>query len=1292
MRYPLAPLQEGFFFHAKFDSSQKTAPDVYVTQLTLDFEGELCVVALRHACDSLVRRHDGLRAGFRLGESGEPVQFIAESAEVPWRYADARQSDSAALLLEERLCGFDLARPPLIRFLLVQLCDTRWRLAVTNHHIILDGWSTSLLVNELLALYQRPFEELAPAPAYRDFLNWLAKEDFTEARHAWANALSGLDGPTLVAPAASCETTATPGTVARVVPGGVTRALQEQARRHGATLNSLLHVAWALVLRRLTGQDDVVFGTTVSGRDAPVDGIESIVGLLINTLPVRVTVRPGESLGDLLRRVQEQQIDLLDSHHVGLGEIQRISVSARLFDTTTAFENYPVDDSDTELGGVRLAGSGGFDATHYPLSLLCTPGDELRFRVDYREDVFDRPFAERIVAWLDRLLDVFATAPDTPATDVDVLGDDERDRILHTWSGTTTEYADQRNVREFFEEQAGTRSDATALVQGEERLSFRELNSRANRLARTLLEQGLGPEDRVAVLLDRSVASIVAILAILKSGAAHVPLDGDSPPARITQVVEAAQPRALITTRTVHERLGTVTPTAAVVWVDARTGTPTGETRTDDPTQRNRTVPLLPAHPAYVLHTSGSTGAQKGVVVEHRSLTNLFHSYREGLFADHLRATGEAAARVVVTAPLTFDASWMGLLALFAGHELHLLDETTRRDPAALVAYIGHHRIDFLDTTPTYALEMLEYGLLATPELTPATFTLGGEPIPDGLWRRILAEPAVTGHNFYGPTECTVETLTTHLTATPSPTIGRPIDNVRAYVLDESLRLVPLGVTGELYIGGNGLARGYTSAVQTAERFVACPFGKGDRMYRSGDLVRWRDDGSLEFCGRGDDQVKLRGFRIELGEIETVLTTHPALAQALVVVREDEPGRKLLVAYVVPHARQDVTPAELRRFVTAALPAHLVPAAYVHLESLPTTDNGKRDRSALPVPDRSAVAARSSRLPRTPLERTLCGLFAEVLGTDGIGIDDAFFELGGDSLLATRLVGRIHADLGVDLPIRAIFETPTVAGLVALTASAVGLAPGALKPVLTLREAGGGAPVFCVHPVTGLGWCYAGLAAALDDRPVYALQVHPEQRGADRPADFAALIDGYVARIREIQPHGPYHLVGWSLGGNIAHAMACRLQEHGEQTALLALLDSYPAPADETTAPTAKELAALLRQEAGTGVRLDPLDMDEISYTAAAVAALVEVAEPGVFAGDLLHVTATEGRPVGARTAQHWQRFTSGTIDARVIDCDHLGMLRERPLAEISTVLSQALRSDRRAPHRCCKTPFQSMS
>ncbi|MEU3573750.1 amino acid adenylation domain-containing protein, partial [Kitasatospora sp. NPDC036755] len=937
----------------------------------------------------------------------------------------------------------------------------------------------------------------------------------------------------------------------------------------------------------------------------------------------------------------------------------------------------------------------GLETSEHPLDLHIAefdllfgvsedPAGGLHWTVEYATDLFDHATVETMTARLLRLLEALVADPDAPVGRAELLAPEERERILTEWSGHSVERPAplaERPVHEFLEEQARTRPGATALVLNEERIDFAELNERADVLARELVRRGAGPEERIAVALRRSTASVVALLAVLKAGAVYVPVDTGHPADRIAYILRDAAPLLVLTTSDVDPAL---TEGAPVLLLDALPDTVSATAPQDSPatapTDRDRRTPLLPAHPAYLLYTSGSTGRPKGVAVEHRALTNLFHSHQETLFAEHTAATGRPAARVAVTAPLTFDASWMGLLALFAGHELHLLDDATRRDPAAMVGYVGRHGVDFLDTTPTYGLEMLEHGLLSTPALTPRTLTFGGEAIPEPLWRRLLAEPATTAHNFYGPTECTVETLTTPLEATDTPVIGRPIAGARVYVLDEALRPVPAGVTGELYIAGDGLARGYAGRpALTAERFVAWPYGDGTRMYRSGDLARWRADGSLEFCGRVDDQVKLRGFRIELGEIEAALGRHPGVAAGAVVVREDRPGDKRLVGYLVPTAGDGPDQAELRTFLAAALPAYMVPAAFVPLPVLPVTANGKLDRKALPAPEYGGLG----RTPATALERALAEVFAEVLQAARIGVDDSFFDLGGHSFLAARAVNLIRAALPEqlsDLTLQTFFRTPTVAGLAA-HAETGGAAAGA-DPLVPLGTRGSLPPLFCVHPVTGLSWCYAGLAGALPDRPVYGLNADLDPAG--RHPDLASLVDAYLDRIRAVRPNGPYHLLGWSLGGNLAHAMACRLQELGEQVGLLAVLDSYPtgpAGADTaaaghgSTAPAFEpaEIAGFLDREGaeGAGAALDPAFIATLAEAAAHTVALVEGAVPGRYDGDLLHVTAAAGREPDAPVPADWRPYLTGRIDGHDVDCEHLDMTRPAPLAAVAELLAR---------------------
>ncbi|MEV7414426.1 amino acid adenylation domain-containing protein [Streptomyces sp. NPDC089919] len=1291
---PLSYAQQRLWFGQEWEEGGSS----YNIPLALRLRGPLDRVALRQALDDVAERHEALRTVFPA-DGGVPRQVVVEGARIPLHVAACPPCELTGHLVRAARYAFDLARETPVRATLLSLGKDDHVLALVLHHIAGDGWSVAPLARDLSTAYAARTAGTAPAWSplpvqYADYALWQrellgdeADADGLGGRQLahWREALAGLpeelelpvDRPR---PAVAGGRA---GAVSARMPAELHARLSTLARETGTTLFMVLQAGLAALYSRLGAGTDIPLGTAIAGRTD--DALDELVGFFVNTLVLRTDLSGDPTFRELLDRVRTADLDAYAHQDLPFERVVEAVNPVRSTARHPLFQTMLLLKNGTG-GALELP---GLETAEHPLDLHVAEFDllfgvEERFAADgepaglawnieYATDLFDAGTVESIAERLVRLLDRLSAEPDAPVGAADVLGTAERTRILGDWAGFTATgrgEAAERPVHLFFEEQARTRPEATALVLNEERLTFRALNDRANHLARELIRQGAGPEERVAVLLGRSVASVVALLAVLKAGAVYVPVDPAHPADRIGYVLGDARPRLVLSSAAVDPAL--YSGSAPVLLLDRGATGRDGAAAPADPVDADRRSPLRPAHPAYLLYTSGSTGRPKGVAVEHRALTNLFHSHRETLFAEHLAATGKAAATVAVTAPLSFDASWMGLLALFAGHELHLLDDQTRRDPAAMVRYTGRHGVDFLDTTPTYGLEMLEHGLLSTPELTPRTLTFGGEAIPEPLWRRLLAEPATRAHNFYGPTECTVETLTTPLEATDTPVIGRPVSNARVYVLDEALRPVPTGVTGELYIAGDGLARGYAGRPGlTAERFVAWPYGSGERMYRSGDLARWRADGSLEFLGRVDDQVKIRGFRIELGEIDAVLGRHPGVGHGAVVVREDRPGDKRLVAYLVPAGPEAPDPAELRRFLAAALPAYMVPAAFVPLAVLPRTANGKLDRAALPVPEYGGLG----RAPESALEHALCEIFAEVLDTPRVGVDDSFFDLGGHSFLATRAVSRIRAELPGELPeltVQAFFQTPTVAGLAARAGADAAPAPGA-DLLVPLSTRGGRAPLFCVHPVTGLSWCYAGLAGALPDRPVYGLNV--DRDPAPGHPDLAALADAYLERIRAVQPAGPYHLLGWSLGGNIAHAMAVRLQERGESVAVLALLDSYPMGRGEDggTAFAPEEIAGFLGREGegGAGAGLDPGFVSALAAAAARTVALVESARPGRFTGDLLHFTATEGRDPGAPVPDDWGPYVTGRIAGHDVTCEHLDMTRPEPLAAIADVLAR---------------------
>jgi amino acid adenylation domain-containing protein/non-ribosomal peptide synthase protein (TIGR01720 family) len=1030
---PLAPLQEGLAFHALYDEA---APDVYTVQMVVAFEGALDVERLRRAAAALLDRHTNLRAAIHHEGLARPVQVIARAVALPWREVDLsgladeeQRARREAWLAADRRTRFVLTQAPLLRFSLLRLASDQHLLVMTHHHVLLDGWSMPVVLGELLALYRSAGDTTAlpRLRPYADYLAWLAGQDGEAALAAWRAYLAEVDGPTrLAGPVDRRRAALMPDRWRGWLPAELTARLQGLARARGVTLNTVVQGMWAVLLGRLTGRDDVVFGVTVAGRPAELAGVERMVGLFINTVPLRVRLRSEETVTALLAGIQESQARLLAYQHVGLAEIQRVSSSGELFDTLAIFENYPLDGAAMaeSMAGLRVIGAEGWDATHYPLSLVVSPGERLYMRMDYDATRFDGGTVERIAARFVRLLEAATATPDVPLHKLDMLDAEERHTVLEGFNATTGAVPEAMLVA-LFEAQVVRTPDAVALVSGDQILTYDALNVRANRLAHQLIHRGVGPERLVGLCLARSVELVVALLAVLKAGAAYLPLDPDYPEARLAYMLADASPALVLSTNAVRTRLP---QTVEVLGLDTpQLETALAHAAAYNPTDGERTCALQPQHPAYVIYTSGSTGMPKGVLIRHRELTN----YVSWAYRLYEMDGGHGAP---LNTPLAFDATITSLyLPLLAGQRVILLPEDRQIDALAKLLASGTD-LTLVKLTPAH-LEALQ-GLLGEQAagVRARVFVVGGEALKGAVaafWRDQV--PHLRLVNEYGPTEtvvgCCVYEVGAAADLTGDVPIGRPTANTRLYVLDGALAPVPVGVMRELYIGGSQLGAGYLQRPGwTAERFVADPYSlaPGTRMYRTGDLARWRADGTLEFLGRVDQQVKIRGFRIEPGEVEAALTAEPGVAQAVVLARNEEPGGPQLVAYVVPGPAAILDTQELRRRLGERLPDYMVPAAFVGLEQLPLTPNGKLDRRALPAPGRYRVGYRA---PRTPEEEMLCGLFAEVLAVERVGLDDHFFALGGHSLMATRLVSRVRATLGVELPLRTLFEAPSVAEL-----------------------------------------------------------------------------------------------------------------------------------------------------------------------------------------------------------------------------------------------------------------------
>ncbi|WP_459953437.1 amino acid adenylation domain-containing protein, partial [Mycobacterium avium] len=994
---PLTPLQQGLLFHA---TGSHAEGDVYAVQLSVTLRGALDPHRLHRALHTVVTRHPNLAARF-CPELGEPVQIIPAEPEIAWRYLELDASDVdeqlEQLSADERAAVRELGDRPPFGAALIRTADTEHRFVLTVHHLVMDGWSLPVLLQEIFACY---YGARLPAPApYRGFVTWLAARDVPAARAAWRAVLDGFDTPTLVAPRGA-DAPGRRGVASFRMAAETTSAVSELARRRRTTVNTVLQAAWAQLLMMLTGQHDVAFGTAVSGRPAELPGAESMVGLLINTVPVRARAAAATTIADLLDQLQCAHNDTVEHQHLGLNEIHRVTGQDQLFDTLLVYENYPIDTAALSAADDLTATEFScHDYNHYPLSLQVVPGDELGLRLEFDTDVFDPAAIDTLADRLRRLLAAMPADPDRPLRSLDLLDSTEHTR-LQRWGNrpALSRPATGPSLPELFTAQVANAPHAVALRCAGRSMTYRELDEASTRLAHLLAGHGATPGCFVALLFSRSAEAIVAMLAVLKTGAAYLPIDPALPATRIEFMLGDAAPVVAVSTAGLRARLEAFgLPVVDVAATGAQPGGPL--------------PPPAPDNIAYLLYTSGTTGVPKGVAVTHRNVAQLLESLHASLPGTGVWSQCHSYG---------FDVSVQEIWgALAGGGRLVVVPESVTSSPDELHALLIAENVTVLSQTPS-ALAAL------SPRNLHAALVIGGEPCPAALADRWA--PGRVMINAYGPTETTVDAvLSTPLAAgAGAPPLGSPVAGATLFVLDGWLRPVPAGVTGELYIAGAGVAAGYLGrAGLTAARFVACPFGgAGARMYRTGDLVRWDRDGRLHYVARADQQVKIRGHRIELGEIHSALAELDGVEQAAVIAREDRPGEKRIVGYLTGTA----DPAAIRARLAERLPAYMVPAAVLAIEALPLTPNGKLDARALPAPE---YAGGAYRAPSTPTEEIIAGIYTQVLGLHRVGVDDSFFDLGGDSLSAMRVIAAVNAGLDARLSVRVLFEAPTIAQLAA---------------------------------------------------------------------------------------------------------------------------------------------------------------------------------------------------------------------------------------------------------------------
>ncbi|MFJ4171516.1 amino acid adenylation domain-containing protein [Paenarthrobacter sp. NPDC089714] len=1299
---PLGPLHEGLLFHAQLGESAS-----YSSVTVLDFEGPLDSDRMRQAVGLLLDKHPQLGAGFDSGTGSRPVQVIPHAAhrrEFIWEETSCAGTSSetvetTAKDIEQAEANrhFDVARGPLLAAHLLRVSGTSARLYLSAHHLVVDGWSTPLIIRDLLTAYE---DRILPGPtalsAYRDAVRRMETSD--EDRAVWARAMAGCT-PTMLAPTFPSGNSSAGESplfeISTVLEECLAQQIAAVARRVGATPNTVFQMAYAETLAQLTGRHDVIFGSTVSGRDNQHD--QDIIGLFTNTLPVRITVDRAKPLALQLTDVQQAQSELREHSHIGLAEVQQLAGAGTLFDTLFVMENYPAESSlyDAGASGLRLTTLNNRGYTHYPVTLLVLPEPAgYRLVLEHRLDQADGGLLlERFRA---ALASVVSDAQEAPSR-LGVLLPAERDLVEA--ANTTSHVVPAATLRSLLQDQGSMAPGNLAITSDEGDLSYAQVRLRVVRLARRLRQAGVRTGDIVAVALPRSTNLTVSILAVIEAGAAYLPLDTSYPAERLQFMVDDAKPRLLLTSALAGDLITANVPSLVVDRTEADVE--------DDPVSSGSSLgwredveaELTPGHPAYVIYTSGSTGRPKGVQVPHGAIVNRL------LWMQHEYPL-TAADVVMQKTPSSFDVSvWEFFWPFMVGAGQLIAPPQAHRDPSALCQLIRDGGVSIIHFVPSMLAAFLQEPSLqaqtghgsALPSLRHVFCS--GEALSAELAASFSDVVGAELHNLYGPTEAAVD-VTAHRWAGPVPgaltgsvPIGSPVWNTQLHVLDPLLRPAPLGVAGELYLAGAQLATAYLGRpALTAERYVADPFAEGQRMYRTGDMVRRLPDGSIEYLGRTDDQVKIRGQRIEPGEIETVLAALPGVRTAVVIARSSTAGtgltgadHRILVGYLVPDD-PGTDHTELLRAVNAAalssLPTHMVPAAMVVLPELPLSSNGKLDRRALPAPD---MASGTGRAPAAGLETTVAEAFGSVLGVDGVQATDDFFALGGHSLLAMRLAAELGRTLDRRVHVGSIMASSSVEALAAQLGTGTDT-NAAFDQLLQIRP-GNAEPLVCIHPASGFAWQYKALASHLDDgHGVIGLQSPRPDGPLAHATGLTDVVDSHYRNLRAAQPHGPYRLLGYSLGGTIAHALAARLQAEGEIIAFLGLLDTYPPEGQDWDADTAAEAEAEAdRERAGfleavpdqePDAEREAMFTDIVANYADAVRLLKTATSP-VFHGAAELFVAERTLPDGFDPEEAWGQRVDGLRIHR-LDCSHEDIVSPEMLPSLAPALSAALAASRR--------------
>lgn len=1234
--------------------------------------GTLDRAALAAAIRDVVDRHEILRTIYVMNDDGDLHQRILTSAEASPELpvVEVAPEDLSAAVDEAMAYRFDLAAEPPVRVRLFRCSPREHVLVLVIHHIATDGSSGAPLARDLAAAYAARRDGGAPRweplpVQYKDYTMWqrevlgdVADPGSLAATQIeyWREELAGVPQPLnlpLDRPRPA-EASVRGAAVGLMVDPEVATGLQKLADERGSTMSMALHAALAVLLSKLGGGEDVTIGSSIAGRTD--EALADLIGFFVNTQVLRVDLSGDPSFTDLLAQVRNKALAAYEHQDVpfdmlveAINPVRSVAYQP-LFQVMLGLQNY--QRPELELAGLTLEIESANPSTSKVdlfFNVVADDSGALRGDILYATDLFDRATVEAIAARFVRVLEQLAADPGMCVGDVDVLLAGERKQLV-VEVNETAEPTLEGGLVAAVRRQVQATPEALAVVGEEESLTFQELDARSSRLAHWLVGRGVRAESLVAVCLPRTVNLVVALLAVLKSGGAYVPIDPDDSRSRIDRILEHADP-------------------ALVLDADALAGADWSGYPDSAPE-----VVVRSGNTQYVIYTSEPTGKPKGVAVPRGAVANY-------LATTERRVPLSSADRMLFGTTVALDMANTELyLPLIAGATMVMAGKDTTADMSAVAELMRRHEVTVVQATPSFwqALAMRE-----PHAANGLRIIIGGETVPARL-AKILAKQAAEVFSMYGPTETTTWSTEARVRVGAGVPIGSPVGNTQVYVLDSRLRPVPRGVPGELYIAGAGMATGYQGRTElTAERFVACPFGPdGGRMYRTGDLVRWESGGQLDYIGRTDRQVQIKGFRVEPGEVEQLLTGHPGVAQAAAVVRENLDGGKRIVAYVLPEpddaaadAGVQALLAELHEYLRGHLPDHMVPSAVIPVSEIPLTPDGKLDRGALPSEDTNTAVRRE---PRNSHEEKMCALFAELLDIEEVGIDDDFFELGGHSLLATRLSARIHSEFGVEMHLRTIIKYPTVVELAALLIIST---PEELSDpfgvVLTLNSdpGTGKAPLWFLHGGGGLGWAFFSFVLHAQDRPAYSLQ----SRGWDGVTPLAGsveeMVEDYVDEMVRIQPEGPFHLIGWSYGGTVVQAVAEAIDRRGREISFVAILDSQPGGQlfkDIHAGRTLSDYRAELEEHFGE--YFGPENRQQLVETMSGIlannAAIMSRFESPVYRGDVLFFSATLEENSYAHL---WRPYVLGSIEVHDVRAVHHELHMPGPVAEIMEVINRKL-------------------